>query len=120
MRGERRGMVGTLRTPLIILEPGTGVGIIAGDGGPLPLPPAPRCGPRQSLAAYRGAFVLWTRPAATSTGTNYLSRISCSLASALPPEWNNPGTPLVSAVWWPANLASARIFSLAYKERAWR
>ena len=41
MRGERRGMAGTLRTPLIIWDQITGVGIIACDEGPLPQPQPP-------------------------------------------------------------------------------
>ena len=43
MRGERRGMAGTLRTPLIFWDQITGVGIIAGDGGAVAPAPAP-CG----------------------------------------------------------------------------
>ena len=90
VRGERRGMAGTLSTALIFWNQITGVGIIAGDRGPLPLAPQPRCGPRQSPAAYRGAFVLWR------ARRQRQSRISCSVASALQPGETVPECP------WPA------------------
>ena len=92
VRGERRGMAGTLSTALIFWNQINGVGIIAGDRGPLPLAPQPPMRSSSKPRCVSRGFCFVDAPRQRHQQEEQ-SRISCSVASALQPGETIPECP---------------------------